>query len=41
LPLLKKIKGIAKVLEGRLNDHGVYYYKQLAHWDKSNIDEFS
>jgi len=38
---LKRIKGVANVLEGKLNDYGVYRYKQVALWNKNNIDEFS
>ena len=38
---LKKISGVASVLEKRLNDFGVYRFKQVADWDQPNVDEFS
>ncbi len=38
---LKKISGIAHVLERRLNEYGIYTYKQIMEWDKTAIDEFS
>ena len=38
---LKRIKGVAGVLEGKLHKFGVYRFKQVALWDKANIDEFS
>ena len=34
---LKKIKGIGPVFEAELNDKGVYYYRQIASWDKEDI----
>ncbi|MEL6687352.1 MAG: NADH-quinone oxidoreductase subunit NuoE [Pseudomonadota bacterium] len=34
---LKKIKGIGPVFEAELNDKGVYYYRQIAAWKKSDI----
>ncbi len=38
---LKKIKGVAKVLEGKLNGHGVYTYRQIAFWTDPAVREFS
>ena len=38
---LKLISGIAKVLEGKLNDYGIYTYKQIVDWDQKAINEFS
>lgn len=38
---LKKIKGVAKVLEGKLNDIGVYRFKQVAVWTDAACEEFS
>ncbi len=38
---LKKIKGVAKVLEGKLNEHGVYTYRQIAFWTAPAVREFS
>ena len=38
---LKKISGVASVLEKRLNGFGVYRFKQIADWEQSNVDEFS
>lgn len=38
---LKLISGIAKVLEGKLNDYGIYTYKQIVEWDQKAINEFS
>lgn len=38
---LKKIKGVGKVLEGKLNEHGVYTYRQIAFWTDSAVKEFS
>jgi len=37
---LKLIKGVATVLEGKLNDFGVYRFKQIANWSDEVIDEF-
>ncbi len=34
---LKKIKGIGPVFESELNDKGVYYFRQIAAWKKSEI----
>jgi predicted flap endonuclease-1-like 5' DNA nuclease/archaellum component FlaC len=38
---LKRISGIAEVLEGRLNDFGVYTFKQVMGWTPAEIEEFS
>ncbi len=38
---LKRIYGIAEVLEKRLNDFGVYTFKQIMEWEEENIQEFS
>ena len=37
---LKMISGIAEVLEGKLNDYGVYTFRQVMDWNETNIDEF-
>jgi predicted flap endonuclease-1-like 5' DNA nuclease len=38
---LKRISGIAEVLEARLNDYGVYTFKQIMDWTPEAIEEFS
>ena len=38
---LKLISGIADVLERRLNQFGVYRYRQIMEWDDAAIEEFS
>ena len=38
---LKKIKGVANVLEGKLHDFGVYRFKQIALWEESVIAKFN
>jgi len=38
---LKRISGIAEVLEARLNDYGIYTFKQIMEWTQQEIDEFS
>lgn len=38
---LKLIYGIATVLEQKLNDFGVYTYRQIMDWDEPTIEEFS
>ena len=38
---LKRISGIAVVLEARLNDYGVYTFKQIMQWKPEAIEEFS
>jgi hypothetical protein len=35
------MKGIAKVLEQRLHEFGIYTYKQIAVWTEEQIKEFS
>ena len=37
---LKKIKGIGPVLEKRLNEYGVHFFKQIALWSKQDIIDF-
>ncbi len=37
---LKLISGVATVLEGKLNDYGVYTFRQVMEWDQTNIAEF-
>ena len=38
---LKRISGIAEVLEKRLNDFGVFTFKQVMDWQPHEIEEFS
>ncbi len=38
---LTQIKGIAKVLEKRLHEVGVYRYKQVAQWSDKHVEAFS
>ena len=38
---LKLIYGVAKVLEEKLNEFGIYTFKQIMDWDKKTIKEFS
>ena len=38
---LKRIKGISNILEGQLNEFGIYTYKQIAAWSPSQVREFS
>jgi predicted flap endonuclease-1-like 5' DNA nuclease len=38
---LKRISGIAEVLEKRLNDFGIYTFKQVMEWRPEEIEEFS
>lgn len=38
---LKRIKGVAKVLEGKLHSIGVYRFKQVAVWTDAACQEFS
>ncbi|WP_148618618.1 hypothetical protein [Mariniblastus fucicola] len=38
---LKRISGIAEVLEKRLNDFGIYTFKQVMDWKPEEIEEFS
>ena len=37
---LKLISGVATVMEGKLNDYGVYTFRQVMEWDNTNIAEF-
>jgi predicted flap endonuclease-1-like 5' DNA nuclease len=37
---LKKIAGVAKVLEGKLHAEGVYTYQQIADWTPSQMEAF-
>ncbi len=38
---LKLISGIAEVLEKRLNEYGIYTFKQIMHWEDKTVQEFS
>jgi len=38
---LKRISGIATVLEGRLNEFGIYTFKQIMQWKPEEIEEIS
>ncbi len=38
---LKRISGVAEVLEKKLNDLGVYTYKQVMDWDDTAVEAFS
>ncbi len=38
---LTQIRGIAKVLEGRLHRSGIYRFKQIARWDDKQVRAFS
>ena len=38
---LTVISGVGKVLNGKLNDIGVYRYKQIAYWTKEACEEFN
>ena len=38
---LKRISGVAHVLEQRLNEFGIYTYKQIMEWDPVVVAEFS
>lgn len=38
---LSHLKGVASVIEGKLNDFGVFTFKQIALWNDENIHEFS
>ena len=37
---LKVISGVGPVLEKKLNDFGIYTYKQVADWSEDNVTEF-
>lgn len=38
---LSHLKGVASTIERKLNDYGVYTFKQIALWSEENIREFS
>lgn len=38
---LKFISGITEILEARLNDCGIYTYKQILNWSEEAVSEFS
>ena len=38
---LKKIKGVGKVIEGKLNAEGITTYAQIAAWTKKDAEAFS
>ncbi len=38
---LTALKGVGKVLSGKLNDFGIYTYRQIAGWNESIINEFA
>ena len=38
---LKEISGVAGVLEGKLHEFGIYRFKQVALWQRDQIDTFS
>ena len=38
---LKQIKGVAKVIEAKLHDAGIYTFRQVVEWDDVAIDAFS
>ncbi len=38
---LTKVKGIAKVLEGKLHEIGVFRFQQIARWNESNVEAFA
>ena len=35
---LKRIKGIGKVIEGKLNDLGIYHFDQIANWSRKEVN---
>nr|WP_321458038.1 hypothetical protein [uncultured Cohaesibacter sp.] len=35
---LKKIKGIGKVIEGKLNNLGIYHFDQIANWTRDEVN---
>lgn len=37
---LKKIFGVGPVLERFLNDHGVFWFEQIARWGPADVDKF-
>jgi predicted flap endonuclease-1-like 5' DNA nuclease len=38
---LKEIKGVGKVIEGKLHQAGIYTFCQIVDWDEAAIDAFS
>jgi predicted flap endonuclease-1-like 5' DNA nuclease len=38
---LTHLKGVASVIEGKLNEFGVFTFKQIALWDDEHVREFS
>ena len=38
---LKQIKGVAKVIEGKLHSAGIYTFRQIVEWDDAAIDAFA
>lgn len=38
---LTQIKGIGKVLAGKLNEKGIYKFSQIANWTQPNVDAFN
>jgi|GEM_PF-1762138 predicted flap endonuclease-1-like 5' DNA nuclease len=38
---LTRIKGVARVIEGRLHEIGIFRFKQIADWTDSNVEAFS
>lgn len=38
---LKKIKGVGKVIEGKLHDHGITRFAQIAAWTKADVEAFN
>ena len=38
---LKQIKGVAKVIEGKLHKAGIYTFRQVVEWEDSAIEAFS
>ena len=38
---LKFISGVTEILEARLNDCGIYCYKQILNWSEEAVTEFS
>lgn len=37
---MKKIHGLGPVLEKRLNEEGIYFYRQIANWTDADIVYF-
>ncbi len=38
---LTRVKGIARVIEGRLHEIGIFRYKQIVQWDESHMSAFA